>query len=69
MLNSSNQDVYSVEFGKLNSKNQIGITEVEYSISTGDLEIYFTPYQDINYQVRIFSTLTSKFRRSETLTI
>jgi hypothetical protein len=69
MLNSSNQDVYSVEFGKLNSNNEIGMIEVEYSISTGDLEIYFTPYQDIAYQVRIFSTLTSKFRRSETLTI
>jgi hypothetical protein len=69
MLNSSNQDVYSVEFGKLNSESEIGVTEVEYSISTGNLEIYFTPYQDINYQVRIFSTLTSKFRRSETLII
>jgi hypothetical protein len=69
MLNSSNQDVYSVEFGKLNSKNEIGIIESEYSALTGDLEIYFTPYQDISYQARIFSTLTSKFRRSETLEI
>jgi hypothetical protein len=69
MLNSSTQDIYSVEFGKLNSGSEIGTIEVEYSTLTGDLEIYFTPYEDISYQARIFSTLISKFRRSEILEI
>lgn len=69
MLNSSTQEAYSVQFGDLKTKTDIGEFEVEYSSLNGDLEIYFTPYQDINYQVRIFSTLTSKFRRSETLEV
>ena len=66
LLNSLNREVYSVGFGNLNSKNEIGLFEFEYSIND-ELQIYFTPYQNINYQVRIFSTLISKFRRSETL--
>jgi hypothetical protein len=69
MLNSSTQETYSVEFGELKTKTDIGEFEVEYSSLNGDLEIYFTPYQDIDYQVRMFSTLTSKFRRSETLEV
>ena len=65
MLNSTNQDVYSVEFSQLDIGNKFGDIEVEYN--NGDLDIYFTPYQDIDYQVKLFNILTSKFRRSETL--
>jgi hypothetical protein len=66
VLNSINEEVYSVGFGKLNSNNEIGLFEFDYSNVNDELEIYFTPYQNIDYQVRIFSTLISKFRRSET---
>jgi len=69
MLNSSNQQTYSVEFASLNSSYQIGIIEVEYSEIDGNLNMYFTPYQSTNCQVRIFSILLSKFRRSQTLEI
>jgi len=67
MLNSTNQEVYVVEFGQLNSNNSLGNIEVEYSDLTGNLDIYFTPHQDIDYQVKLFSNLTSRFRRSDTL--
>lgn len=66
-LNITNQEVYSVEFADLNTRGELGEFEVEYSNINGSFEIYFTPYVDINYEVRIFSTLISKFRRSETL--
>jgi hypothetical protein len=69
MLNSSNQQVYSVEFGGLNSSYQIGFIEVEYLEIDGSLNMYFTPYQSTNCQVRIFSILLSKFRRTQTLEI
>lgn len=67
MLNSSNQEVYSVEFGNLNIQNSIGQLEVECSNVDGDLEIYFTPFNSSNYEVRVFSNLISRFRRSDTL--
>ncbi len=67
MLNSTNEEVYTVKFGELNTKTNMGELEAEFSSSTGDLELYFIPSLDINYQVKIFSTLTSKFRRSEIL--
>lgn len=67
MLNTTAQEVYSVGFGELSTSNNLGVFELEYSNISGDLEIYFTPNTDINYQVRIFSTLISKFRRSESL--
>ena len=69
VLNSSNQQVYSVEFGGLNSSYQIGVIEFEYSEIDGSLDMYFTPYQSTNCQVRIFSILLSKFRRAQTLEI
>ena len=69
VLNSSTQDIYSVNFGNLHTKNEFGSIEVEYSLINGNLEIYFTPFNDINYQSRVFSTLVSKYRRSETLEI
>jgi hypothetical protein len=67
MLNSSNQEIYSVEFGDLNIQNSIGQLEVEYSNVNGDLEIYFTPFSSSDYEVRVFSNLISRFRRSDTL--
>jgi len=67
MLNTTAQEVYSVGFGELSTSNNLGVFELEYSNISGDLEIYFTSNTDINYQVRIFSTLISKFRRSESL--
>jgi hypothetical protein len=67
ILNITNQEVYSVKFGELITKNEIGEIDVEYSNVDGSFEIYFTPNNDINYEVRIFSTLISKFRRSETV--
>jgi hypothetical protein len=69
MLNSSNQQVYTVEFGGLNSSYQIGIIEFEYSEIDGSMNMYFTPYQNTGCQVRIFSILLSKFRRAQTLEI
>jgi len=69
LLNSSNKSVNSVEFGKLNLRGEIGIIETEYLPSTNTLEMYFTPYQDIDYQVRICSILTSTNKRSEILSI
>jgi hypothetical protein len=41
--------------------------EVEYSNVNGDLEIYFTPFSSSDYEVRVFSNLISRFRRSDTL--
>ena len=67
ILNITNQDVYYVKFGDLTTKNELGEIEVEYSNIDGSFEIYFTPYNDINYEVRVFSTLISRFRRSETV--
>jgi uncharacterized protein (UPF0333 family) len=67
MLNSSNQEVYIVEFGNLNLGLNMGSINVEYSNISGDLEIYFTASAGINCEVRTFSNLISRFRRSETL--
>lgn len=67
MLNSSNQEVYIVEFGNLNLGLNMGSINAEYSNISGDLEIYFTASAGINCEVRIFSNLISRFRRSETL--
>jgi hypothetical protein len=67
ILNITNQDVYHVKFGDMSTKNELGEIDVEYSNVDGSFEIYFTPNNDINYEVRIFSTLISKFRRSETV--
>ena len=67
LLNSLNEEVYYVGFGNLNSNVEIGLFEFEYSGINGELQIYFTPYQNIDYQVKIFSTLISKSKGSETL--
>ena len=67
ILNITNQDVYSVKFGNLSTGSELGEIDVEYSNVDGSFEIYFTPNNDINYEVKIFSTLISKFRRSETV--
>ncbi len=68
VLNSSVQQVNGTDFGYLNTLDEFGVLEIGYSL-LGELEIYFTPFDDINYQVRMVSTLTSKYRRSEILEI
>jgi hypothetical protein len=67
LLNSLNEEVYYVDFGNLNSNTEIGSFDFQYSDTNRELQIYFTPYQNIDYQIKIFSTLISKSKESETL--
>ena len=69
MLNTINQEVYFVEFGDLNLTEKLGTFHAEYSYISGGLDLYFTPSEDMTCQVRIFSTLISRFRRGETLEV
>jgi hypothetical protein len=69
MLNPTNQEVYFVEFGNLNLTEKLGTFVAEYSYISGGLDLYFTPSKDMICQVKIFSTLISRFRRGETLEV
>jgi hypothetical protein len=67
MLNSLTTEAYNVIFGDLNIGSKIGEFEIETSSFDRSMEIYFTPFNDIDYEIRIFSNILSKFRRSDTL--
>jgi hypothetical protein len=57
LLNNTNQQSFIVEYGNLSTNNSIGIFECEISDLTGDYELYFTPNQNIDYEMRILKAL------------
>ena len=69
MLNVKNLEVYYTEFGNLNLTTPIGVFEAEVSTINGDMELFFTPTNDIDYEVRMFTNLLSKTRRSANIEI
>jgi hypothetical protein len=57
LLNNSTQDSLIVEYGVLNFDNSIGEFKSKINDIDGNLEVYFTPYEDIDYEIRILSTI------------
>jgi len=53
LTNSNENECYMVEFGTLNTQNNLGI--VTAGVSGNNTEIYFTPNQDIEVDVKLFS--------------
>jgi hypothetical protein len=57
LLNNSTQDSLIVEYGVLNFDYSIGKFKSKISDVNGNFEVYFTPYEDIDYEIRILSTI------------
>jgi hypothetical protein len=57
LLNNSTQDSLIVEYGVLNFDNSIGKFKSKINNINGNFEVYFTPYEDIDYEIRILSTI------------
>jgi hypothetical protein len=54
LLNNVNQESFVVEYGNLYSGNiTMGIFETEINDLTGSIGIYYTPYENISYEIRI----------------
>ena len=57
LLNNSIQQSFVVEYGVLNFENSIGEFKSEINNISGDFELYFTPYEDIDYEIKILTTI------------
>lgn len=57
LLNNSNQYSINVEYGILNNENSIGVFTSEISEINGDFQLYFTPYDNIEYEIKMLTTI------------
>lgn len=57
LLNNSIQQSLVAEYGVLNFEGSIGQFTSEINNISGNFELYFTPYEDINYEIRILTTI------------
>jgi hypothetical protein len=57
LLNNSIQESFVVEYGVLSFENSVGQFNSEINNITGDFELYFTPYEDIDYTMRLLTTV------------
>jgi hypothetical protein len=57
LLNNTTQDSLIVEYGVLNFDHSIGEFKSKIGDISGDFEVYFTPYEDIDYEIRILSSV------------
>jgi hypothetical protein len=57
LLNNSSQESFIVEYGVLNFDNPIGQFTSQINNINGNFELYFTPYEDINYEIKMLSTI------------
>jgi hypothetical protein len=57
LLNNTIQQSLVVEYGVLNFENSIGEFTSEINNIDGSFELYFTPYEDINYEIKMLTTI------------
>lgn len=57
LLNNTIQQSLVVEYGVLNFENSIGQFTSEINDINGSFELYFTPYEDINYEIKMLTTI------------
>jgi hypothetical protein len=57
LLNNSIQESLVVEYGVLNFDGSIGEFTSEINNTNGNFELYFTPYEDISYEIKILSSI------------
>ena len=59
LLNNTIQESLVVEYGVLNFENPIGQFTSEINNINGNFELYFTPYEDIDYEIKMLTTIIS----------
>ena len=69
LLNNSRQESLVVEYGVLNFNTSIGEFNSEIDNISGNFELYFTPYQDIDYDLRILTTIVGLTNQDGAITI
>jgi hypothetical protein len=69
LLNNSRQESLVVEYGVLNFDNSIGQFNSEINNISGNFELYFTPYEDIDYDIRILTTIVGLTDQDGAITI
>ncbi len=57
LLNNTIQQSLVVEYGVLNFENSIGQFTSEINNINGSFELYFTPYEDIDYEIKMLTTI------------
>jgi hypothetical protein len=69
LLNNSIQETYVVEYGVLNFNNSIGKFTSQINETNGNFELYFTPYEDINYEIKILTTILNNTSQEGVITV